>query len=103
VSIIVPPKQEITKADITNYIDDIEPDWHKNEQNSGIIDFTKENGWEITTRALAKYNSLVKKYGSDFVPELKKDSGVTFKDKKIYINQEHIVKFATMNMKNKDL
>jgi hypothetical protein len=102
VEMVIPHRPKITKSDIKEVIESVEPDWSGNEQNSGIIDFNKSQGWQITPKALSKYNFLVKKYGQDMQPPIKQNDGVTVVDNKIFISQEYMIKFAFMNMKNKN-
>lgn len=79
-----------------------EPSFDKNEQNSGIIDFISGEGWLITERALYRYNSLIKKYGSSFEPPILENYEIIIKynpNKLIFLSQEGMVKFAIMNQK----
>jgi hypothetical protein len=79
------------------------PSWDGNEQNSGIIDFIKGEGWLITPRAAERYTALTKKYGSMFAPNLKEGEGLVSRaDGKFLLSNEYIVKFAMMNRKLKN-
>ena len=63
------------------------PNFDGNDLNSGIIkqyesvgsdgDFKKEGSYQITPRARDRYNAYLDKYGSRFLPPIKKDFGVT--------------------------
>ena len=88
----------------TKIIRDSEPSFDNNVQNSGILDFEVGKGWLITESALLRYNSLIKKYGSDFDVPIKFNFGVSTTNDdppKIYLTQEAMIKFAQMNQTNK--
>lgn len=92
--VIIKPKVEVV---------DTTPSWDGNEQNSGIIDFVIGKGALITPRAAARYNALIVKYGQMFTPPLKVGDGLTPEGDNFYLDNEHVVKFAEMNRKYKNL
>jgi hypothetical protein len=90
-----PAKPKIEIVDTT-------PSWDGNEQNSGIIDYIKGEGWLITPRAAERYTALTKKYGNTFTPALSEGEGLVKKGDNYILNNEYIVKFAVMNRKLKN-
>jgi len=87
---------------IKKIIKDQEASFDGNEQNSGIIDFVKEEGWLVTKRTAEKYNFLIEKYGKTITPPIEKNFGLTRKDENLYVlTQEAMVNFALMNQKYK--
>lgn len=57
-----------------------------NEQNSGLVGYTKEHGFEITVSARDRYLALVKEFGSAPI-------GLSELDGKIYMTKEGMVEF----------
>lgn len=92
--IVIKPKIEIV---------DSTPSWDGNEQNSGVINFVAGKGALITPRAAARYNALIVKYGTMFIPILKEGDGLTPEGENFFLDSEHVVKFAEMNRKHKNL
>lgn len=80
-------------------IEDRQPSWDQNAQNSGFIRFNEDGSGVITEKARARYNALIGKYGDRFLPELELDSGITAGpgQKEWTITAEALVKFMTMN------
>ncbi len=72
--------------------------YDKGVKNSGVISTTVDKtGFVVTERFVARYNSLVEKYGKQFNPPVKKNAGViSYKDNYV-IDNEHMVKMAKMN------
>ena len=69
-----------------------------NQANSGFIAFTADGSGLITPHARERYNSLIDRYGSRFVPPLGRNAGVRPDPSgNFIIDAEHLVKFATMN------
>ncbi len=66
------------------------------EQNSGILSLVPE-GAIITAHAHDRYNALVLTYGREFLPEIRRDYGVTPHDADYLINREALQKFVLMN------
>lgn len=73
-----------------------------NAQNSGILYQITEGGFIITESARARYNALIKKYGTNCTPILTEDFGIT----PVYIiTDEGFENFAKMVLwqKNPDV
>lgn len=103
-----PKVTEITKEEeikinspIVRVIEDRQPSFDGNEQNSGIIDFFPDKGWLITNNALKRYNILIEKFGKMFEPSINKDYGLIIENNKNYLSSEAMIKFALMNKQNK--
>jgi hypothetical protein len=72
-----------------------------NDQNAGIYDFTAK-GWHISESAAKRYVSLSAKYGSSLTPVLEKGEGLIIDPPNYYLPQQYMVKFATLNQRNRD-
>lgn len=69
-------------------------------QTSGIISVSNDKtGFIVTKHFIDRYNSMIEKYGKKFVPELKKDQGVSKIDntKFYFISNQSMGYFLTMN------
>lgn len=94
-------EQKIEKP-INKIIQDSEPSFDNNEQNSGIIDFIPEKGWIITQNAANRYNILIKKYGQELSPPISENFGLSKGDDNFFIlNQQGMINFALLNQKHK--
>lgn len=72
-----------------------------NEQNAGILDFT-EKGWHISESAAKKYVALSDKLGHTLTPVLEKGEGLIIDPPDYYLPSQYMVKFATLNQRNKE-
>ncbi len=88
---IVPPR-----------VEDSQISWDGNEQNGGLIDYVEGKGFEITKKALIRYQALVFIYGANMVPPVKSDDGVTIEGERIFLSSEAMVNFMTLNKKFKN-
>ena len=75
--------------------------WDSGEQNSGIIGYKEEYGFEISKNAVNRYKDLTKKYGKANIPEVKVGEGLVKKDGKYYLPHEYTLIFALFNQKYK--
>lgn len=67
------------------------------QQNSGII-MSTASGFVVTDHFRARYNALILKYGGDFSPMLKPDSGIApIGDDRWLISKQGMVDFLQMN------
>lgn len=79
-----PPVDHVASFDGTN-------------QNSGFIGFAPDGRGIITAHARDRYNSLIGLYGSQFLPPLKPDDGLSAQaDGTWLMDQQHITYFADM-------
>ena len=79
-----------------------QPSWDENTQNSGIIDFIAGKGFLITSKALARYQSLVGLLGAREIPPILPGEGVTIEDDgKVYLTSEAAVHFVVLSDKFK--
>ncbi len=87
------PTPDIINSDTISY------DEYGN-QTSGIISVSNDKtGFIVTKHFIDRYNSMIEKYGKKFVPELKKDQGVSKIDntKFYFISNQSMGYFLTMN------
>lgn len=92
----------ITKTVRPETITDSAPSFDGGAQNSGMIDFrTNEAGavsMEVTPHFRDRYNAMIPRYGTNFLPALKIDEGINAATNGNYlIDLDHLVKFNTMN------
>ena len=69
-------------------------------QTSGIISVSDDKtGFIVTKHFIDRYNSMIEKYGKKFVPELKKEQGVSKIDNTqfYFISNQSMGYFLTMN------
>ncbi len=88
---IVPPR-----------VEDSQISWDGNEQNGGLIDYVEEKGFEITKKALIRYNALIFLFGKTLVPQVVENDGVTIEGERIFLSSEAMVNFMTLNKKFKN-
>lgn len=73
--------------------------WDGTEQNSGLIGFdaaTKK--WIITPHARDRYNELMARYGTNFLPAVKPGDGITATASNVFlIDSQHLADFASAN------
>lgn len=87
------PTPDIINSDTISY------DEYGN-QTSGIISVSNDKtGFIVTKHFIDRYNSMIEKYGKKFVPELKKEQGVSKIDntKFYFISNQSMGYFLTMN------
>lgn len=87
------PTPDIINSDTISY------DEYGN-QTSGIISVSDDKtGFIVTKHFIDRYNSMIEKYGKKFVPELKKEQGVSKIDntKFYFISNQSMGYFLTMN------
>lgn len=87
------PTPDIINSDTISY------DEYGN-QTSGIISVSDDKtGFIVTKHFIDRYNSMIEKYGKKFVPELKKDQGVSKIDNTqfYFISNQSMGYFLTMN------
>jgi len=70
-----------------------------NVKNGGIIEFSKEKGFKLTPNAAKRYVELTKLYGEDNLPKLSIGEGLDYREDGIYLSNEYMVEFMTMNEK----
>lgn len=69
-----------------------------NYKNSGLLSFAPDGSGVITSNALARYNGLILRYGTNFIPNLTTNTGVrTTSSNAFLLDAEHLIKFGTMN------
>ena len=72
--------------------------WDSNEQNGGFVGFDKQGYGIITPNARARYNLLINKYSTNFIPSLKIDDGIFLTPTNNFrIDAQHLSYFSTMN------
>lgn len=87
------PTPDIINSDTISY------DEYGN-QTSGIISVSDDKtGFIVTKHFIDRFNSMIEKYGEKFVPELKKDQGVSKIDNTqfYFISNQSMGYFLTMN------
>lgn len=87
------PTPDIINSDTISY------DEYGN-QTSGIISVSDDKtGFIVTKHFIDRYNSMIEKYGKKFVPELKKEQGVSKIDNTqfYFISNQSMGYFLTMN------
>ena len=87
------PTPDIINSDTISY------DEYGN-QTSGIISVSDDKtGFIVTKHFIDRFNSMIEKYGKKFVPELKKEQGVSKIDntKFYFISNQSMGYFLTMN------
>lgn len=68
-----------------------------NNQNAGVIDFVKGEGWRITDNAAKKYLYLSEKYGHNLRPPIEPGEGLIEKPEWYVLTHEYMIKFAVLN------
>lgn len=66
-------------------------------QTGGVIDVLPGGGFVVTAHLRDRYNSLIAKYGNQFVPALVPDHGIARSDDRWTMTPEAMVDFITMN------
>lgn len=69
-------------------------------QTSGIISVSNDKtGFIVTKHFIDRYNSMIEKYGKKFVPELKKEQGISKIDNTefYFMSNQSMGYFLTMN------
>jgi hypothetical protein len=67
-------------------------------QNSGLICFTTNGTAILTPHARDRYNLLIARYGTNFIPSLTNDAGIVPTLTNTYeIDAEHLADFCSMN------
>jgi hypothetical protein len=79
-----------------------EASWDGDVQNSGLLDYVEGRGFEVTKKALARYNALVFTLGSSLIPPIVQNDGVTIEGERIFLTPEAMVNFITLNQKFKN-
>lgn len=67
------------------------------QQNSSIVSFDA-TGAILDAHGRDRYNALIDAYGADFAPALKPDEGLLPNGTRWHIDDEHLSKFAQMNL-----
>lgn len=67
------------------------------QQNSSIVSFDS-TGAILDAHGRDRYNALIDAYGADFAPPLKPDEGLLPQGTRWHIDDEHLSKFAQMNL-----
>ena len=68
-----------------------------NVQNSGIV-MSTPSGFVVTSHFRERYNAMIAKYGGDFAPPLKPDSGIApIGEDRWMISKQAMVCFLEMN------
>jgi len=71
-------------------------------QNSGFIGFFADGSGHLTPRARDRYNLLVSIYGKEYLPPLKRDSGIAaLADGTFQIEAFHLSAFMVMSEKHR--
>jgi len=92
------------------------PSWDTTNYNSGFYGFTTNGTGLISAHARDRYNGLIQRYGTNFIPALMQDAGITRRDGYVgvlvdkgktnaftwngelfEIDAEHLTDFSTMN------
>lgn len=87
------PTPDIIDGDVISY------DEYGN-QTSGIISVSNDKtGFIVTKHFIDRYNSMIDKYGKKFVPELKKEQGISKIDNTefYFMSNQSMGYFLTMN------
>ncbi len=81
-----------------------QPSWDGNEQNSGVIKYTKGRGFLLTPTAAARYTMLSQKYGEKMNPPIKIGEGLSQEENSpnVYLDNQHMAYFMTMNQMYKN-
>lgn len=80
------------QANVASYDGDV--------QNSGLVSLTNSNGVMvaiITPHARDRYNGLIAIFGTNFIPPITLDAGITPAPPNFRIDAEHLVDFMRMN------
>ena len=89
------------KPPTPEFVEDNQPSWDGNEQNSGIIDFTDE-GYLITPAAAKRYVWLTENYASGYTPPLESGMGLTARDDGNFnLSIQGMVEFMVLNQQMK--
>ena len=78
-----------------------QPSFDGNVQDSGIKEYVKDKGFEVSPHALTRYNALIFLYGSRQIPQLVENQGVIKEGDKIYMTSQAMVDFIVLNQKFK--
>jgi len=87
---------------IPERVEDTEISWDDQNQNGGLLDYVDGKGFEITKKALIRYNSLIFLYGKTQIPPVAENDGVTLENGRIFLSPEAMVNFMTLNKKFKN-
>ena len=70
-------------------------------QNAGFLYFLPDGSGIITTNASSRYNGLISKYSTNFIPPLVLNYGLTYTNIQgtnlVIITKESLIKFGIMN------
>lgn len=87
---------------IPERVEDTEISWDDQNQNGGLLDYVEGKGFEITKKALTRYNTLIFLLGKSIVPPVVENDGVTLENGRIFLSPEAMVNFMTLNKKFKN-
>lgn len=74
-----------------------QPSFDAGGQNSGFLGFDATGNGIITEHARQRYDGLITRYGSRFIPQIDKDNGLTSTNANWRITPQALVNFETMN------
>ena len=72
-----------------------------NDKNGGIISYVENRGFKITENAARRYTELTKIYGGTMLPVISVGEGLAYYDDGIYLSNQYMAEFITMNEKYK--
>lgn len=82
-------------------VKDNHPSFDGNVANSGIIAYLTNGTWLVTSNAHARYNGLIAKYGTLFIPPIGADFGVTQLGTNFVMTSQAVVYFGRMTSLHK--
>jgi len=79
-------------------VNDSQPSFDEGKQNSGFLGYTADGSAVITSNALARYNALCVRYGTNFLVPVRPGDGVQpFTNGTFLIDAQHNVDAQKMN------
>lgn len=86
---------------IPTTISEVQPSWDGLSQNSGIVDFIKDEGFLISKSAAARYTFLTEKFGAKLTPPVVAGEGLIEKNEKYILSPEYMSVFMEVSRLNK--
>ncbi len=87
------------KTIIPPRVENVEKSWDGNTQDSGIKGIVLGKGFEVSEKALARYQALVAIYGGQSIPRISADDGILTEGGKIFMSNEAMVNFVVLSDK----
>jgi hypothetical protein len=78
-----------------------QPSWDGENQNSGLIEYVKGEGFLITPKAAQRYIALTQKFGNTLTPTVQAGEGLVKKGDNFLLSPEYMSVFMVVSRLNK--